>query len=61
MYADRDSESRSGMVHSYVDAYLREEIQAEALVRDIGGYSRLLHLIRKCGHQRATSLPILIL
>jgi predicted AAA+ superfamily ATPase len=44
MYADRDPESRSGTLRSYVDAYLREEIQAEALVRDIGGYSRLLDL-----------------
>lgn len=44
IYADRDPESRSGTLRSYVDAYLREEIQAEALVRDIGGYSRLLDL-----------------
>ena len=27
-----------------VDAYLREEIQAEALVRNLGGYARLLDL-----------------
>jgi uncharacterized protein len=44
IYADRDSESRSSTLRSYVDVYLREEIQAEALVRDIGGYSRLLDL-----------------
>jgi predicted AAA+ superfamily ATPase len=44
IYADRDQESRSSTLRSYVDAYLREEIQAEALVRDIGGYSRLLDL-----------------
>jgi predicted AAA+ superfamily ATPase len=44
IYADRDPESRSSTLRSYVDAYLREEIQAEALVRDIGGYSRLLDL-----------------
>lgn len=30
---------------AYVGTYLREEIQAEALVRDIGGYARLLDLI----------------
>jgi predicted AAA+ superfamily ATPase len=44
IYADRDPASRSSTLQSYVDAYLREEIQAEALVRDIGGYSRLLDL-----------------
>ena len=44
IYADRDADSRSHILRSYVDAYLREEIQAEALVRDIGGYSRLLDL-----------------
>ncbi len=44
IYADRDPEGRSNTLRSYVDAYLREEIQAEALVRDIGGYSRLLDL-----------------
>lgn len=45
IYADRDRESRSSTLRSYVDAYLREEVQAEALVRDIGGYSRLLDLV----------------
>ena len=44
IYANPDPESRSSTLRSYVDAYLREEIQAEALVRDIGGYSRLLDL-----------------
>ena len=46
IYADRDPESRSGTLRSYVDAYLREEIQAEALVRDIGGQHRSLPLAR---------------
>ncbi len=45
IYADPDPESRASTLRSYVDAYLREEIQAEALVRDIGGYSRLLDLV----------------
>jgi len=48
IYADRDGERRSGVLRSYVDAYLREEIQAEALVRDIGGYARLLDLAAAC-------------
>ncbi len=45
IYADSDPESRSGTLRSYVDAYLREEVQAKALVRDIGGYARLLDLV----------------
>ena len=44
IYANADPESRSSTLRSYVDAYLREEVQAEALVRDIGGYARLLDL-----------------
>jgi uncharacterized protein len=45
IYADKDQLSRSTLLRSYVDAYLREEVQAEALVRDIGGFSRLLDLV----------------
>ena len=45
IYADASAGSRSAILRSYVDAYLREELQAEALVRDIGGYSRLLDLV----------------
>lgn len=36
---------RAQTLRSYVDIYLREEIQAEALVRDVGGYARLLDLV----------------
>lgn len=45
IYAERDAVLREQILRSYVDAYLREEIQAEALVRDIGGYARLLDLV----------------
>ncbi len=45
IYADTDPEGRAATLRTYVDAYLREEVQAEALVRDIGGYSRLLDLV----------------
>lgn len=45
IYAEVDAEQREGVLRSYVDAYLREEVQAEALVRDLGGFSRLLDLI----------------
>jgi predicted AAA+ superfamily ATPase len=45
IYAERDPDLRARDLRSYTDAYLREEVQAEALVRDIGGYSRLLDLV----------------
>ncbi|MBI4230266.1 MAG: ATP-binding protein [Planctomycetes bacterium] len=44
IYSEKDASVRSQDLRSYVDAYLREEIQAEALVRDLGGYARLLDL-----------------
>jgi predicted AAA+ superfamily ATPase len=44
IYAEKDADLRSQDLRGYVDAYLREEIQAEALVRDLGGYARLLDL-----------------
>src|SRR6266581_1366319 len=45
IYAEQDPHLREQVLRSYVDAYLREEVQAEALVRDIGGYARLLDLV----------------
>jgi predicted AAA+ superfamily ATPase len=45
IYDDADHDNRAATLRSYVDAYLREEVQAEALVRDIGGYARLLDLV----------------
>jgi predicted AAA+ superfamily ATPase len=33
------------LLRSYADVYLREEVQAEALVRDLGGYARLLDFV----------------
>jgi len=45
IYAEPDPHVREQVLRSYVDAYLREEVQAEALVRDIGGYARLLDLV----------------
>lgn len=44
IYSERDAKTRAADLRSYSDAYLREEIQAEALVRDVGGYARLLEL-----------------
>ncbi len=37
-----DPESAADVLDSYVTAYLREEIQAEALLRDVGSYARFL-------------------
>jgi len=45
IYADQDRASREATLRSYADTYLREEIQAEALVRNVGAYARLLDLI----------------
>jgi predicted AAA+ superfamily ATPase len=36
---------RASLLRSYSETYLREEIQAEALVRSLGGYARLLDLV----------------
>jgi uncharacterized protein len=41
-WSEPDPKERAASLRSYADSYLREEIQAEALVRDVGGYSRLL-------------------
>lgn len=40
-----DASERAELLQTYADVYLREEIQAEALVRDLGGYSRMLDLV----------------
>lgn len=45
IYGEPDAPTRAADLRSYVDAYLREEVQAEALVRDLGGYARLLDLV----------------
>ena len=44
IYAETDERTRALDLRSYVDTYLRTEIQAEALVRDVGGFVRLLDL-----------------
>lgn len=45
IYAEPDPRLRSADLRSYADTYLREEIQAEILVRNLGGFSRLLDLV----------------
>ena len=45
IYAEQEAGLRAQDLRGYVDVYLREEIQAEALVRNLGGYARLLDLV----------------
>jgi uncharacterized protein len=40
----RSPENKTDILRAYADTYLTEEIQAEALVRNIGGFSRFLEL-----------------
>ena len=45
IYAERDRATRAADLRAYADTYLREEVQAEALVRHVGGFARLLDLV----------------
>ncbi len=45
IYTESDNALRATDLRSYADTYLREEIQAEALLRNLGGFSRLLDLV----------------
>ena len=45
IWAEQDPDLRAQDLRAYVDTYLREEVQAEALVRNLGGYARLLELV----------------
>jgi predicted AAA+ superfamily ATPase len=40
----RSREEKIDILNSYTETYLREEVQAEGLVRNLGGFSRLLDL-----------------
>lgn len=51
IYSESDPDLRAQDLRSYTDTYLREEVQAEALVRDLGGYTRLLELVAACSGQ----------
>jgi len=45
IYTEPDPSLRASDLRGYTDVYLREEVQAEALVRNIGSYARLLDLV----------------
>jgi predicted AAA+ superfamily ATPase len=46
----RGTEEKIDILNSYTETYLREEIHAEGLVRNLGGFSRLLDLAAsQCG------------
>lgn len=45
-----DKKSKQDFLSTYTETYLREEIQAEALVRNLGGYIRFLEVVAaQCG------------
>lgn len=44
-WTENDPQQRAELLRSYADSYLREEVQAEALVRDLGGYARMLDFV----------------
>jgi len=44
VYLDEDPESARRTLRAYVDTYLKEEIEAEALTRNLGGFLRFLIL-----------------
>lgn len=45
-----DDEEARALLHAYAEIYLREEIQAEALVRNLGGFARFLDVAAaQCG------------
>ncbi len=44
IYASDEARARARTLRAYANTYLREEVRAEALVRDVGGFSRLLDL-----------------
>lgn len=47
--AAEDEDSRE-LLRSYAETYLREEVQAEALVRNLGGFARFLDVVAaQCG------------
>jgi predicted AAA+ superfamily ATPase len=46
----RDEDRARDLLQSYAETYLREEIQAEALVRNLGGFARFLDVVAsQCG------------
>lgn len=46
----RSQEDKYDILNAYTETYLREEIQSEALVRNLGGFSRFLDLAAsQCG------------
>jgi uncharacterized protein len=47
-----DDEAREDFLRAYVTTYLSEEIRAEALVRDLGGFSRFLEAAALAAGQR---------
>lgn len=51
IYLDTSPESRLKTLRSYTATYLKEEIQAEALTRNLEGFSRFLFYVATCAGQ----------
>lgn len=51
IWTEPDEEERRKTLRSYASTYLKEEIQAEALTRNIEGFSRFLFVIATCAGQ----------
>jgi predicted AAA+ superfamily ATPase len=47
-----DDEAREQFLRAYVSTYLAEEVKAEALVRDLGGFTRFLEIAALAAGQR---------
>jgi len=45
IYLDDDAKGRKKLLSSYASTYLREEVQAEALTRNIEGFARFLRFV----------------
>ncbi len=50
-YLEPDRSTAEKLLASYAGTYLREEIQAEALSRNLEGFSRFLHVAAACSGQ----------
>jgi predicted AAA+ superfamily ATPase len=48
IYAEADERERKKTLRSYAATYLKEEIQAEALTRNIEGFARFLYVAAAC-------------
>ena len=51
VYLEEDADARAGLIRAYVDNYIKEEIEAEAVVRNLGAFLRFLPLAAESNGQ----------